>query len=370
MLKDEVRTKAYRDALLKNSHLLKGKTVLDVGCGTGILSMFAAQAGAKHVYAVDNSDMADTARQIIEANGFSDRITVYKAQVEEVQLPVEHVDCIVSEWMGYCLLYEAMFDSIIFARDKWLRPGGMLLPDKAGVYLCGIEDAKYKEEKIHFWDRVYGFDMSCVKGAAMFEPLVDTVDPQQICTSTSTLWEVDLLTVTQAEMRFDSKFQLQAVRNDYLHAVVAWFDVGFTQGHTPLWLSTSPRDRPTHWRQTVLYLHDVLTVRAGERGERRAARLAHEAQQAAPRLPAQVCFRRGGGERRAGRERQRHPLLLDALSAPARPRGARRRIARAPRGAAQAHRARARRSGARGAVFPPSVTLLFCTGVRAASDAP
>ena len=246
----------------------------------------------------------------------------------------------------------------------------MLLPDKAGVYLCGIEDAKYKEEKIHFWDRVYGFDMSCVKGAAMFEPLVDTVDPQQICTSTSTLWEVDLLTVTQAEMRFDSKFQLQAVRNDYLHAVVAWFDVGFTQGHTPLWLSTSPRDRPTHWRQTVLYLHDVLTVRAGERvsGELRVSPTKRNKRHLDFRL--KYAFGRGGGERRAGRERQRHPLLLDALSAPARPAVPRRRIARAPRGAAQAHRARARRSGARGAVFPPSVTLLFCTGVRAASGRP
>ena len=39
---------------------------------------------------------------------------------------------------------------------------------------------RYKEEKIHFWDSVYGFNMSCVKGAAMFEPLVDTVDPQQV----------------------------------------------------------------------------------------------------------------------------------------------------------------------------------------------
>ena len=49
MIKDSVRTKAYRDAMLKNKHLFKDKIVLDVGCGTGILSMFASQAGAKHV---------------------------------------------------------------------------------------------------------------------------------------------------------------------------------------------------------------------------------------------------------------------------------------------------------------------------------
>ena len=165
MLKDDIRTRAYRDSLLKNAHLLKDKVVLDIGCGTGILSMFAAQAGAKHVYAVDMSDIADTAREIVRANGLSERITVIKGNIEELELPVDKVDVIVSEWMGYCLLYEAMFDSVMVARDKWLAPGGMLLPDKACMYMTAIEDEKYKNEKIHFWDNVYGFNMSCVKGA-------------------------------------------------------------------------------------------------------------------------------------------------------------------------------------------------------------
>ena len=81
MLKDEVRTKTYEMAIMQNKYLFKDKIILDVGCGTGILSMFAAQAGAKHVYAVDCSSIADQARQIVELNGFSDQITVIKGKV-------------------------------------------------------------------------------------------------------------------------------------------------------------------------------------------------------------------------------------------------------------------------------------------------
>lgn len=264
MLKDEVRTYGYRDAILKNKHILKGKTVLDVGCGTGILSMFCAKAGAKHVYAVDNSDMAYTAKEIVKANGFEDVITVIKGDIETIDLPVDKVDVIVSEWMGYCLLYEAMFDTVLIARDKWLKPDGILMPDKASLFITAIEDAKYKNDKIYFWDSVYGFNMSLVKTAALSEPLVDTVDPHQICASTECIWEADLMTVKKEDLIVNSGFTLKALRNDYVHALVAHFDVGFTLMHKPTWISTSPRERPTHWRQTVMYLHDELCINKGE----------------------------------------------------------------------------------------------------------
>lgn len=65
MIKDKVRTESYMQAILLNKECLKDKIVLDIGCGTGILSIFAARAGAKHVYAVDNAEIAEYARKII-----------------------------------------------------------------------------------------------------------------------------------------------------------------------------------------------------------------------------------------------------------------------------------------------------------------
>ena len=104
MLKDSVRTKTYRAAIIRNKHLFKDKVVLDVGCGTGILSMFCAQAGAKHVYGVDCSSIIEQAREIVSTNGFGEKITLIRGKVEEIDLPVPKVDIIVSEWMGYFLL--------------------------------------------------------------------------------------------------------------------------------------------------------------------------------------------------------------------------------------------------------------------------
>lgn len=141
MLKDTHRTRSYMNSIVRNPHLFKDKVVLDIGSGTGILSIFAARAGASHVYAIDNASIAYHSMKIIKKNNLDDKITVIKGKVEEVNLPVEKVDIIISEWMGYFLLFESMLDTVIYARDKWLRPGGLIFPDRAVIYLAGIEDS-------------------------------------------------------------------------------------------------------------------------------------------------------------------------------------------------------------------------------------
>ncbi|XP_077210863.1 protein arginine N-methyltransferase 1-like [Tasmannia lanceolata] len=264
MLKDIVRTKTYQNVIYQNTFLFKDKIVLDVGAGTGILSLFCAKAGAKHVYAVECSLMADMAKEIVQANGFSDVITVLKGKVEEIVLPVTHVDIIISEWMGYFLLFENMLDTVLYARDKWLISDGIVLPDKASLYLTAIEDADYKEDKIEFWNNVYGFDMSCIKKQSMMEPLVDTVDPNQIVTNCKLLKTMDISKMSSGDASFTAPFKLVAERNDYIHALVAYFDVAFTKCHKMTGFSTEPKSRVTHWKQTVLYLEDVLTICEGE----------------------------------------------------------------------------------------------------------
>ncbi|KAL1356511.1 hypothetical protein HN51_008514 [Arachis hypogaea] len=264
MLKDTVRTKTYQNVIYQNKFLFKDKVVLDVGAGTGILSLFCAKAGAAHVYAVECSDMADMAKQIVETNGYSNVVTVLKGKIEEIELPVEKVDIIISEWMGYFLLFENMLNSVLYARDKWLVEGGVVLPDKASLHLTAIEDADYKEDKIEFWNNVYGFDMSCIKKQAIMEPLVDTVDQNQIATNCQLLKTMDISKMAPGDASFTAPFKLIAERDDYIHALVAYFDVTFTKCHKLMGFSTGPRSRATHWKQTVLYLEDILTICEGE----------------------------------------------------------------------------------------------------------
>ncbi|KUI60881.1 Protein arginine N-methyltransferase 1 [Cytospora mali] len=264
MLKDEVRTRSYMNAIVQNKHLFKDKIVLDVGCGTGILSMFAVKAGAKHVIGVDMSTIIFKAREIVKVNGMADKITLIQGKMEEIELPFPKVDIIISEWMGYFLLYESMLDTVLYARDRYLQKDGLIFPDKATIFVAGIEDGDYKDEKIGFWDNVYGFDYSPLKDTALSEPLVDTVEMKAVVTDPASVLTLDLYKCTVDDLTFSIPFELRARRDDFVHALVAWFDIEFTACHKTIAFSTGPHTKYTHWKQTVFYLQDVLTVQQGE----------------------------------------------------------------------------------------------------------
>ncbi len=184
--------------------------MLDIGCGTGILSIFAARAGAKHVYAIENAEIALFAVEIIKRNGLQDKITVIKGKMEEISLPVPKVDIIISEWMGYFLLYESMLDSVLWARDKYLVADGKMLPDKLHMYVAAIEDGNYKKQKREFWNDVYGVNMSCLQTTVMREPLVDIVSSNAIISTPSKILELNLCKMKPSEVEFTAEYSLKS----------------------------------------------------------------------------------------------------------------------------------------------------------------
>ena len=133
-----------------------------------------------------------------------------------------------------------------------------MFPDKATLYITGIEDRQYKDDKINWWDDVYGFDMSSIRKVAVSEPLVDSVDHKCLVTNNCLIKEIDIQTVKKEEIPFTSPFHLSFKRNDYLHALVAFFTVEFSHCHKRIGFSTSPEHQYTHWKQVRSITENVL----------------------------------------------------------------------------------------------------------------
>ena len=103
-----------------------------------------------------------------------------------------------------------------------------------------------------------------MKHTALTEPLVDTVEVKTVVTDPVRVISFDLNTVTSADLAFTAPWKLKAQRNDFIHALIAWFDIDFSACHKTIRFSTGPHAKYTHWKQTVFYLREVLTVEEGE----------------------------------------------------------------------------------------------------------
>lgn len=309
MIQDKVRTSTYAHYILTNPYLFRDATVLDVGCGTGILSLFAARGGAKRVIAVDASDIAEKAEKIVEANGFKDIITVVRGKIEDITLPdgITQVDIIVSEWMGYALLYESMLDSVLVARDRFLRPGGVMAPSQCKMMLSLCDGSEIYKDRIGFWNDVYGFDLSAMAGDLYEEAIIDVVGPDTVLSAPYVIKDLLLGDITSRQLDFQTKFALKATveRRTKINSFVLYFDTFFTvTGHpispstqvktiqegevvlAEVWpvggksapqrrqslgrekervtsFSTGPLSAPTHWKQTLFMLREPITVSEG-----------------------------------------------------------------------------------------------------------
>lgn len=219
MLRDTSRTLSYSNAFQMNSSLLAGKVVLDVGCGTGILSMLAIKSGAKKVIGIDMSSIIPITKQIIQRNGYGHCISLIRGKMEDVELPLEpneQVDIIVSEWMGYGLYFENMLPAVIYARDKYLKkdendqyPAWSIMPSSASLYIEAISaQHSPQEDRVEYWSNVYGFNMMDMVNLFLPEAQVDLISPQLSISSRSLFHELSILKASDRDLDFSRTFQI------------------------------------------------------------------------------------------------------------------------------------------------------------------
>ncbi len=248
MLKDRNRCLAYQRAL---ELVVQDKVVLDVGCGSGILSFFAARAGAKRVLAVD-MDILPGAEEVVGANGLSDRVQFFEGRLEDIELPVDSVDIIVSEWMGGLLLMEDMLPVVLYARDRWLKPGGLLLPDRARLYLVPLHDVAGISSK----------SFPTLREIVSTQMWVSVIDPSRFLAEPACILDLDLCTVEEAAVKsYEAIYAFALNEAGTLNGFGLWFDVSFGKTGPPVVLSTAPWLPPTHWAQVLWILPSDIEVK-------------------------------------------------------------------------------------------------------------
>jgi len=276
MMQDYIRTGTYQRAILSNMNDFKDKAVLDVGAGSGILSFFAAQAGARKVYAVEASSMAQHCENLVKANNLQDTIEVIAGKIEEIDLP-EMVDMIISEPMGYMLYNERMLETYLHAK-KWLKPGGRMFPSRGDLHVAPFNDETlYYEQlnKANFWYQncFHGVDLCQLREAALNEylrqPIVDTFDIGT-CLAKSIRHSLDFLEAQEKDLHhLVIPLEFHILKTCTMHGLAFWFDVAFLGSSQTVWLSTSPTEPLTHWYQVRCLLEKPIFVKEGQlvRGE-------------------------------------------------------------------------------------------------------
>lgn len=271
MMQDFVRTSTYQRAIYSNSQDFHNKIVLDVGAGSGILSFFAVQAGAAKVYAVEASNMAQYAQQLVHSNNLNGKITVIAGKIEEIELP-EMVDVIISEPMGYMLYNERMLETYLHGK-KWLKPEGKMFPSRGDLHVAPFTDeALYMEQynKANFWmqSEFHGVNLVSLRDAAMKEyfrqPIVDTFDIR-ICMAKSIRHTTNFLTADEKDLhRIAIDVEFHILETGTCHGLAFWFDVEFAGSCSQIWLSTAPTESLTHWYQVRCLLQTPIFVKQGQ----------------------------------------------------------------------------------------------------------
>jgi precorrin-6B methylase 2 len=257
LIADTVRTGAYARALERAVE--PGSMVIDLGAGTGIMSLISCGLGARKVFAIEADPAIEVAREIARANGFEDRIEFVARHSTAVTLP-EAADVIVSDLHGVLPLYTTHIPSIVDARSRLLRNEGVLIPRMETIRAAVVEAEALYRRRIGCWaEHGLGFDLKAARDLVANTLTRSYFHDSQLLTDSQTVATLDYRTIEDPNLTATLSFEVR--REGTAHGVCVWFDSELIDG---VGFTNAPGQPETLFGQGFFALADPVDVTPGD----------------------------------------------------------------------------------------------------------
>ena len=256
MLADTIRLDAYLEALRRS--MVPDCVVLDLGAGPGILSLYACRWGARRVYAVESGDSIQIARELATANGYGDRIVTIQDVCSKITLP-EFADVIVADLRGTLPFFCKSITSMMDARDRLLKPGGVMIPQRDVIWGTVVEEPEIYRKRILSWDQS-GFEMAAARQRAVNEMYKIRSNRQHFLAAPRELGCVDYPSVLTPRFRADACWP--AERYGTAHGLCLWFDSTLAAGVS---LSNAPDSPELIYGSVFFPFPEPVELKTGDR---------------------------------------------------------------------------------------------------------
>jgi protein arginine N-methyltransferase 1 len=254
MIKDRIRTSAYQQALARA--IKPGDVVVDLGAGTGLFTLHACRLGAKLVHAIEPNPIIQVATEIVQANGFSDRVAFHQAMSFDVELP-KPADVVVTDPRGVLPLKERAIPTIIDARRRLLKPGGVLIPQRDTIWAALVEaNDVYSSHCEDPWRRSNdGFNLEAARQRRVNTVNRHNLESGQLLSVPVPWATLDYRTVETASVRRTVEFEV--LRPGLADGFILWFDSQLIDGTN---LSNAPGKPELIYGQLFFPMQEPLAV--------------------------------------------------------------------------------------------------------------
>ena len=257
-LSDRFKLEQYQaaiDRLVRPEHV-----VLDLGCGSGLLGLLALRAGAAKVLFVEEGAIIEVARHSVAEAGFADRAEFFQANSFELT-PPEPVDVAICDHVGYFGFDYGVLDLLADARQRFLKPNGIIVPEQIELKLAPVESIACRKLVGQWRDGSVPDEYSWLGTTAANTKHAIQFEREALLADEETLATLELGAEAAPFLSWSTEFN--CARDGTLDGVAGWFDCQLIDD---VHMTNSPvteqhLDRP----QAFFPLDAPVAVTAGER---------------------------------------------------------------------------------------------------------